>query len=71
MTVESPQLISFKKLLNKDIRLFDEYNKKNLNLIMNKQNKFSPLSGSELKYEPYKWNHENIRNRKRNCRCNL
>ena len=66
MTVESPQLMSFKKLLNRNIPLFENYNKKNLISLMNKQNKFSPLSGSELKYEPHKWNNENVVNN-HNC----
>ena len=51
-----PYLISFKRkdnipLLNKNNTKIKQNNKKK---------KFSPLSGSELKYEPYKWNNKNV-----------
>ena len=64
MIVDSPHLITFKKLLDKNIPLFEDLKK--LNIIINKQNNFSPLSGSELRYEPSKWNHENVVNN-HNC----
>lgn len=54
--VDSPYLIKIKT--NNNIPLL---NKK----IVNKK-KYSPLSGSELKYEPHKWNNNNVVN-SHNC----
>ena len=39
MIVDSPHLITFKKLLDKNIKLFEDLKKK-LNIIINKQNNF-------------------------------
>ena len=54
--VQSPYMIKIKT--NNNIPLL---NKKNIN-----KKKYSPLSGSELKYEPQKWNNQNTINN-HNC----
>jgi hypothetical protein len=53
---EVPYLMKIK--VNTDIQLLNKKNKNN--------KKISPLSGSELKYEPHKWNNPNIVNN-HNC----
>ena len=56
--VKSPFLMKIK--VKNDLPLLD--NKKTKNNKNNKNNTYSPLSGSELKYEPSKWNNKNVVN---------
>ena len=56
-----PYIISIKKKDNIPL-----LNKSNINIKKNTRKNFSPLSGSELTYQPHKWNNQNVVN-SHNC----
>ena len=68
MVEQAPYILRINKI--KTLNKMNNINMKNNNIFNsdknNNKNKFSPLSGSELKYEPKKWNHEKVVNN-HNC----
>ena len=57
---QSPYLLSIKEIMNSNSKIY------NKDYLHKSEEAFSPLSGSELKFEPKKWNTDRI---KRNHNC--
>ena len=69
-TIKSPYILTIKKVKNDNkISFLNKKINKNTNNTVNIKNKkkFSPLSGSELKYEPKLWNKNNLTKTSHNC----
>ena len=67
MESKKPYIIEIKKIKNNNNNLLLNKNNQNKNKLSNIKKEFSPLSGSELEYNPDLWNKKNNIRKSHNC----